>query len=317
MTESQKEMSKSKSQFIKDSGPKEEHSINHIDDILEDVEESNDDGVPESVIVKSRDSEESSFAIQEENEIDIPIQTKLAFNCDQCEFTYKRKSHLKSHKLTKHKGVRFDCDRCEFRATTRNILRQHIQSIHEGIRYYCYLCEYTSTKRREVRVHKEAIHNDPTEKVVPPSSYECDLCESVLKTKRSLNDHMNYKHVGIKYPCDKCDFKAARKSNLRCHNLSKHSNEKLTCDQCSFQTFLPRQLELHKLSTHEGVRYNCGQCDYKTVLESRLRAHKKSRHEGITEIPAKVPAICDEWRVKQSDVGTLRKHMKQMHEGKL
>ena len=66
VTESQKQMSNSESRFIKDNRSEEDHSMNHID-----VEESNDYGVS----VKLIDSGESNFAIQEENEMDIQIQT--------------------------------------------------------------------------------------------------------------------------------------------------------------------------------------------------------------------------------------------------
>jgi len=293
----------------------EREEQDHIMDHFEDVEGSNDDDGPGSLVVKPKKTYEPNSDIKEENDLDNQVNdiwSEMAFNCDQCDFSAKRKNHLRSHKLIKHEGVRYDCDRCEFRATTPSILKQHVQSIHEGIRYYCDLCTFSSTKKREVRVHKETIHNcQPVVKDAISSSYNCDLCESVFKNKSSLTDHLNYKHVGIKYPCDKCDFKAARKSNLRNHYLSKHSNEKLLCDECSFQTALPRQLKHHKLTTHGGVSFNCDQCDYKTALESRLRAHKQNIHEGN-----KVPAICDECGSKQSDKNTLRKHIKQMHGGK-
>ena len=302
---SQKETCKIKSESTKDDRAEQNYIMDHLE-----VEGSDKEDRPGSAVVESKNFDESLPCVKEENE-DDDQQSEMAFYCDQCDFTSKRKNHLRSHKLIKHEGVRYDCDRCEFRATTRSILRQHIQSIHEGIRYQCDLCTFSSTKKREVRVHKESIHDIKPEKDAQRSSYECDLCESVFKNKSSLTDHLNYKHVGIKYPCDKCDFKAARKSNLRAHNLSKHSNEKLLCDECSFQTSLPKQLKLHKLTSHGGVRYYCDQCDYNSVLESRLRAHKQSIHEGT-----KVPAVCDECGAKQSDLFTLRRHIKQMHGGK-
>ena len=62
---------------------------------------------------------------------------------------------MKSHKESKHEGVRYLCDKCDFVATHRASLKIHKESKHERVRYSCDKCEYVATQR----VHLHLVLN--------------------------------------------------------------------------------------------------------------------------------------------------------------
>ena len=42
---------------------------------------------------------------------------------------------FRTHKESKHDGIRYPCDQCEYAATTSSSLRRHKESKYRGIRY--------------------------------------------------------------------------------------------------------------------------------------------------------------------------------------
>ena len=53
------------------------------------------------------------------------ISKKTKYQCDECDSTYTNQSSLKTHKKSKHEGIRYPCEQCEYAATTSGNLRAH------------------------------------------------------------------------------------------------------------------------------------------------------------------------------------------------
>ena len=82
-----------------------------------------------------------------------------------CMCTEKRfsglKKALKSHKESKHEGIRYPCDQCEYAATRLGHLKSHKESKHEGcegVRYPCDQCEHTFMAVSDMKKHKRSKH---------------------------------------------------------------------------------------------------------------------------------------------------------------
>ena len=52
--------------------------------------------------------------------------------CDQCDYVTNRRANLKSHKASKHKGVRYRWHNCEYSAIRSDRLKQHKKIKHEA-----------------------------------------------------------------------------------------------------------------------------------------------------------------------------------------
>lgn len=80
------------------------------------------------------------------------------FACDQCEKTYLRKAHLKTHKLSVHQGIRpHACDQCERRFFTaavllRHHLARHVHSVKNS--FVCEQCSKSFPSKRYLKAHQ-------------------------------------------------------------------------------------------------------------------------------------------------------------------
>ena len=57
----------------------------------------------------------------------------------------QKKTNLKTHKKSKHEGIRYPCDMCDFAGSTSSNLKVHKEAKHEGIRNPCDICEYAAS----------------------------------------------------------------------------------------------------------------------------------------------------------------------------
>ena len=53
---------------------------------------------------------------------------------------------------------------------------------------------------------------------------KCEKCNYQTKRDDSLEEHYNFKHLGIRYTCDFCDYISANKNQLKAHMKRMHKN---------------------------------------------------------------------------------------------
>ena len=200
------------------------------------------------------------------------LQTKKIYTCDQCEYTGS-KDGLKSHKRSKHRGIKYHCDQCEYVASFKSSLRRHKQSIHEGIRHPCDQCDHMATSLFGLKNHKQAIHGEDI--------YKCDQCEFVARMPNKLLQHKSRVHDGIKYPCDQCEYVTLDKVTLYHHKRAKHEVLKYTCELCEYAATSLCRLKRHMV-VHNDQRYPCEYCEYSTSKRAQLKQHIKAIHSCFT-----------------------------------
>ena len=209
--------------------------------------------------------------------------TKKIYTCDQCEYTGS-KDGLKSHKRSKHRGIKYHCDLCEFVANFKSGLRRHKRSRHEGIRYPCDQCDHMAMERSGLKMHKQAIHGD--------AKYQCDQCKFVAKMPASLAKHKKKVHEGVRYPCDQCEHVSFTAGYLKEHKQTKHEMIRYPCGYCEYATPRPSHLKRHMLVMHNentnDKGYPCEHCKYSATRPDLLQRHIAARHrypaiEGVEE----------------------------------
>ena len=196
------------------------------------------------------------------------LQSKKIYACDQCEYTGS-KDGVKSHKNSKHRGIKYHCDQCEYISSCKSSLRRHKQSKHEGIRYPCDQCDHMAVARSGLRKHKQAIHGE--------AKYQCDQCEFVAKMPAILVKHKEKVHEGVKYPCDQCDYVTLDKDTMYNHKRAKHEVLKYSCDYCEYAATTNCRLKRHMV-IHNDNRYPCEYCEYSTSKRTELKQHIKATH---------------------------------------
>jgi len=109
--------------------------------------------------------------------------------------------------------------------------------------------------------------------------FQCDLCESQFKWKKSLKAHIQFIHEGIKYSCIQCDFETVTQNYLTKHTQSIHEGVKYSCSQCDHEATLQSNLRRHIQSQHGSKKYSCNECDHESTRLDHLKSHIKLKHK--------------------------------------
>lgn len=117
------------------------------------------------------------------------------------------------------------------------------------------------------------------------SSFACSQCSKSFLTKKLLKKH-EAKHHPKKHVCKVCEKVLTSKVSLQQH-MSVHSEEKnFMCEDCGHFFRLKRFLRRHRVS-HMPKIYNCDMCKKSFALTSQLKSHQKT-HEKNNE------RLCDQ-----------------------
>ena len=149
------------------------------------------------------------------------------------------KSTIKSHRLrhqnqNKPKPLVCNHKNCGQKFTCSELLREHIHDVHYADKLLTcrrFGCTFETYKCREMRRHYS--------KHKAKKWLSCDWpeCSKILKTKSSLEEHINAIHKNIKpYICPEpdCEYRTAYKTSLLEHAKTQHKNAKsrpkIPCD---------------------------------------------------------------------------------------
>ena len=113
----------------------------------------------------------------------------------------------------------------------------------------CVECGEDFTDNDDLNVHTHNVHEKQDKKQMK-SSFQCEKCSFISKTKIGLNRHKDYYcskcgvclaekmeveiHSSLHKECidRNCDYASSGTTNLRDHVVSKHPKEKFPCTKC-------------------------------------------------------------------------------------
>lgn len=205
---------------------------------------------------------------------------KIPFKCDSCVLGFTRKETYEIHiekKHGQHSGL-FECDVCKVRFNSKSAVNSH--RMKHYICYRCRLCKYVTTELWSALNHCKLKHERDE-----PNNIHCRQCETVVKSPRELEDHVQTSHILY---CNECGIKFKGKDTLRRHKARIHAvKREFICDVCT-KSFMSRsRLESHLVS-HSGnmarkLAY-CHQCgiQYKNIYVYRNHLKNSANHSEKT-----------------------------------
>ena len=171
--------------------------------------------------------------------------------------------------------------------------------------------EDTTKKEGHEEIHKKKKKDPDPEKAKESykkmfGTFLCPYCAKIFTLKKSLKNHIQNIHEGIRIQCDQCPYQAPDKTGLKRHIEARHEGKSFYCDQCD-RVFTSRfSLATHLQSMHSDTEYKCDDCDYKTKQRSNLKKHRDAKHDNI-----RYP--CEICHKSLSQKGQLKVHMIKIH----
>lgn len=198
------------------------------------------------------------------------------FTCDLCTKSFRQKEHLKNHRLTHTREKLFFCNECAYSCGVRGSMDLH-KLIHRGIKpYVCTKCDYRCRRPFEMKKHKAKC-----ESVIR----KCDSCDKTFSKKSALAVHRIMHLDYLHFACRLCEYTAKLRSRFKSH-LEKMHPEKtfFICQSCDFSCMKKRQFKEHKL-IHDDKRkwFKCDGCDYSSSTKSALKKHVLTCTEDDTQ----------------------------------
>ena len=162
------------------------------------------------------------------------------------------------------------CGQCGNGFENGDVLKQHMKATHNlDLKSYIQQYEYIRDDILQVDSITEDLQKDD---VVPNyfnldsvDQYICEKCVKTFSKKRSLRDHMRYKH-GEASSCKLCSKTFLSKVKLKCHE-SIHTSHKYFCNICDRGFFMKQNKARHMKSCVKGrTRRKVSSSDHKCEL---------------------------------------------------
>lgn len=188
------------------------------------------------------------------------------YQCIECEKTYSRTDHLKTHVLSVHRpsDKAFECIECG-----QKFAAQYRLNDHKKYRAVCNTCGRMFCTKKLQQLHQAEEH-DYRETTATSSICHYNGCNELV-AECGWAEHMANKHPNINrkekkpdpYECDICSKTYKTKTGVEFHLLSVHfpSTKKFKCKICGYATVSQKLLEQHQRKIHiEQRNFMCSVC---------------------------------------------------------
>ena len=169
------------------------------------------------------------------------VMCSRMFTCEECNFVFKKRSHLLRHQLVHSDERPYKCNICEKSFRSSFHLNRHVPT-HSGIKSF--RCEYEG-------------------------------CQVACITEWNLKRHIKRTHLG-KFKCGKCDKEFRKNKLLQQHTSSEHKHNIISCEfpGCAQIFSVPAKMRQHlKIHTNKGYLCPVKDCSLKFSLWSECTLH--------------------------------------------
>lgn len=232
---------------------------------------------------------------------------KLASFCNQCDEKFNTALELKEHVCSFHKSLK--CISCNlfFETTKEQVLHNKTNHPTKRIKHMqkftCDICKEEFILLKDFKSHCIGVHS-MSEKAIKP--YECEICNTRLRTSTNLNNHKLYHNRIRTNVCSFCGKSFITKNDLISHEVIHYNTRRYKCDKCEKAFKTNTNLRTHQLIVHTDPllwKYICDICGKRFPQKSSFDQHRR-RHLGEKKFSCQ---LCDKTFTSK---GELQGHMK-------
>ena len=117
------------------------------------------------------------------------VHSIASFKCHDCGKSFKSKTYLKTHQISKHLKIKFACpyEGCGKLLSHRYFLKNHIELVHKtDVRHHCNQCEKSFKVGHDLKQHIKAVHEG--------KKVQCSFCEKEFVRPSEKNRHERQVH---------------------------------------------------------------------------------------------------------------------------
>lgn len=189
---------------------------------------------PKKDLKKRRYSKET----KNENKKAAARKERQMYPCDLCSHVSKKRSDLKSHKLSHSEETPHVCEECGDAFRTLSSLLSHVKT-HTGLKAFrCDQCDYSSNFTNSIKTHK-IMHSGEKPLACSECSYTCGRTSN-------LNRHMLRHSLVRTFPCDMCSYVSKDITILKVHKLVHTGMKPHVCNVCNRSYVTVKSLNHHK-----------------------------------------------------------------------
>jgi KRAB domain-containing zinc finger protein len=211
-------------------------------------------------------------------------QTIKPYKCKRCNTGFMRNSDLRRHNReircrianSKNQTIKpFNCKWCNTKFRHRTSLATHKKIVHSHAieeeklklkKYKCALCSIFYKRMETLENHKRTKHPNLVKE-------QCEFCQQVFSSKRSLDEHDRTVHFSDGYECEFCLKVFQHKPTFFWHKRKVHPN---ACKICKMEFNSSTDLIVHN-ETHPKI-HECCECEQSFTHLKDLNEHARSTH---------------------------------------